>query len=71
MKRSILKKLATAYIIYTNMTEQGLNLGYYYDSNGFIPLVQEFKNKYKGCFNVITNTTSWFRGLVKDFQDKT
>ena len=31
MKRSILKKLATAYIIYTNMSEQGFNLSYYYD----------------------------------------
>lgn len=70
MKRSILKKLATAYIIYTNMTEQGLNLGYYYDSNGFIPLVQEFRNKYKGCLTVVANASSWFKGLVKDFESK-
>ena len=70
MKRSILKKLATAYIIYTNMTEQGLNLNYYYDNNGFIPLVQEFRNKYKDCLQVISNATSWFRGLVKDFESK-
>ena len=70
MKRSILKKLATAYIIYTNMTEQGLNLNYYYDNNGFIPLVQEFRNKYKDCLQVVSNATSWFRGLVKDFESK-
>lgn len=70
MKRSILKKLATAYIIYTNMTNQGLNSIYYYSSNGFIPLVQEFRNKYKDCLKVITNPTSWFKGLVKDFQSK-
>jgi hypothetical protein len=72
MKRSILKKLATAYIIYTNMTEQGLNLKYYYYANnsGFIPLVQEFREKYKDCLTVISNTTSWFRGLVKDFESK-
>ena len=70
MKRSILKKLATAYIIYTNMTEQGLNLGYYYDNNGFIPLVQEFRNKYKGCLTVVANASSWFKGLVKDFESK-
>ena len=70
MKRSILKKLATAYIIYTNMKEQGLNLEYYYSDNGFIPLVQEFRNKYKDCFNVVANATSWFQGLVKDFESK-
>lgn len=70
MKRSILKKLATAYIIYTNMIGQGLNLNYYYDNDGFIPLVQEFKNKYKGCLTVIANASSWFKGLVKDFESK-
>ena len=70
MKRSILKKLATAYIIYTNMTEQGLNLNYYYNSDSFIPLVQEFRNKYKDCLQVISNATSWFIGLVKDFESK-
>ena len=70
MKRNILKKLATAYIIYTNMTEQGLNLKYYYNDESFIPLVQEFRNKYKDCLDVITNATSWFQGLVKDFQSK-
>lgn len=70
MNRSILKKLATAYIIYTNMTEQGLNLNYYYNDEHFIPLVQEFRNKYKDCLTVITNATSWFQGLVKDFQSK-
>lgn len=69
MKRNILKKLATAYIIYTNMTEQGLNLNYYY-YDGFVPLVQEFRDKYKDCLQVVANTTSWFRGLVKDFQSK-
>lgn len=70
MKRKILKKLATAYIIYTNMTNQGLNSRYYYSSNGLIPLVQEFRNKYKDCLQVIANSTSWFEGLVKDFQSK-
>lgn len=70
MKRSILKKLATAYIIYTNMIGQGLNLNYYYDNDGFIPLVQEFKNKYKGCLTVVANASSWFKGLVKDFESK-
>jgi len=70
MKRSILKKLATAYIIYTNMTEQGLNLNYYYSDENFIPLVKEFRNKYKDCLQVISNATSWFRGLVKDFESK-
>lgn len=70
MKRSILKKLATAYIIYTNMSEQGLNLSYYYSNEDFIPLVQEFKNKYKDCLQVISKATSWFRGLVKDFESK-
>jgi hypothetical protein len=70
MKRSILKKLATAYIIYTNMIGQGLNLNYYYDNDGFIPLVQEFKNKYKGCLTVIAKASSWFKGLVKDFESK-
>ena len=72
MKRSILKKLATAYIIYTNMTEQGLNLKYYYyaNNNGFIPLVKEFREKYKDCLTVVDNVTSWFQGLVKDFQSK-
>lgn len=70
MKRNILKKLATAYIIYTNMTNQGLNSRYYYSSNGLIPLVQEFRNKYKDCLQVIANSTSWFEGLVKDFQSK-
>lgn len=69
MKRSILKKLATAYIIYTNMTEQGLNLNYYYYDE-FIPLIKEFRNKYKDCLQVISNSTSWFRGLVKDFESK-
>ena len=70
MKRSILKKLATAYIIYTNMSEQGLNMSYYYDNNGFIPLIQEFRNKYKDCLQVVSNATSWFKGLVKDFESK-
>lgn len=70
MKRSILKKLATAYIIYTNMTEQSLNLNYYYNNDNFIPLVQEFRDKYKDCLQVIANTNSWFRGLVKDFESK-
>ena len=70
MKRSILKKLATAYIIYTNMSEQGLNLNYYYNNDTFIPLVQEFRNKYKDCLQVISNATSWFKGLVKDFESK-
>lgn len=70
MKRSILKKLATAYIIYANMVEQGLNLNYYYNDKNFIPLVQEFRRKYKDCFTVIANTNSWFQGLVKDFQSK-
>jgi len=70
MKRSILKKLATAYIIYTNMTEQGLNLNYYCSDEYFIPLVKEFRNKYKDCFTVVLNTTSWFQGLVKDFESK-
>jgi hypothetical protein len=70
MKRSILKKLATAYIICTNMTEQGLNLNYYYSNENFIPLVQEFRDKYKDCLKVVANETSWFRGLVKDFESK-
>lgn len=70
MKRNILKKLATAYIIYTNMIGQGLNLNYYYDNDGFIPLVQEFKNKYKGCLTVVANASFWFKGLVKDFESK-
>lgn len=70
MKSRIFKKLATAYIIYTNMTNQGLNLEYYYSNNGFIPLVQEFRNKYKDCLQVITNASSWFQELVKDFQSK-
>lgn len=70
MKRSILKKLATAYIIYTNMVEQGLNLNYYYSGESLIPLVQEFREKYKKCLQVVTNATSWFRGLVNDFQSK-
>ena len=70
MKRSILKKLATAYIIYTNMTEQGLNLSYYYNNEDFIPLIKEFRNKYKGCLTVVANASSWFKGLVKDFESK-
>lgn len=70
MKRSILKKLATAYIIYTNMVEQGLNLSYYYNNEDFIPLIKEFRNKYKGCLTVVANASSWFRGLVKDFESK-
>lgn len=70
MKRNILKKLATAYIIYTNMIEQGLTLKYYYSDEHFIPLVQEFRNKYKDCLNVVANPTSWFQGLVKDFESK-
>lgn len=70
MKSRILKKLATAYIIYTNMIEQGINLQYYYSGESFIPLVQEFRNKYKDCLQVVTNVTSWFQGLVKDFESK-
>lgn len=70
MKRSILKKLATAYIIYTNMVEQGLNLNYYYGNNKLIPIVQEFRTKYKDCLQVVSHATSWFRGLVNDFQSK-
>lgn len=71
MKSKIFKKLATAYIIYANMVKQGLNLNnYYYDATEYLPLIQEFKTKYKDCLSVIRETNSWFEGLVKDFESK-
>lgn len=71
MKSRTFRKLATAYIIYANMVKQGLNLKvYYYDSMDIVPLVQEFKSKYKDCLQVVSNATCWFEGLVKDYQSK-
>lgn len=69
MKSKILKNLATAYVIYKNLANQGFNLGYYYDGVN-IPLIQEYRSKYKDCLKVLNYTTSWFERLVKDFESK-